>query len=101
MVERLVRNEEASGSNPLTSTKEIRTVDCRPYFFCMVIVRTAELSAVRVTSVRSARFLSSVRLTARGYSRHRRESAYLMQAHAVASFKIFFLLFTLICDIIT
>jgi len=45
----------------------------------MVIVRTAELSAVRATSIRSARFLSSVRLTARGYSRHRRESAYLHQ----------------------
>ena len=33
LVERLVRNEEASGSNPLISTTK-RTAMCRPFFVC-------------------------------------------------------------------
>ena len=45
LVERLVRNEEASGSNPLSSTKKYgwRLLSV---FFVALIVRTAELSAV-------------------------------------------------------
>ena len=34
LVERLVRNEEASGSNPLISTKKIGWQQ-PPYFFCI------------------------------------------------------------------
>ena len=48
LVERLVRNEEASGSNPLSSTKKARTVGAVLVFFVRLIVRTAALSAGRV-----------------------------------------------------
>ena len=37
LVERLVRNEEASGSNPLSSTKKTRRFDV---FFCFVAKRS-------------------------------------------------------------
>ena len=45
LVERLVRNEEASGSNPLSSTKKYGW-RLPSVFFVTLIVRTAELSAV-------------------------------------------------------
>ncbi len=45
LVERLVRNEEASGSNPLSSTKKIRMVFA-VRIFCTPIVGSAESSAV-------------------------------------------------------
>ena len=41
MVERLVRNEEASGSNPLISTKKIETAIAVLFF--AIIVRTVEV----------------------------------------------------------
>ncbi len=49
LVERLVRNEEASGSNPLSSTKKIKTglVPVFIFFWIELIVRNAELSAVQ------------------------------------------------------
>ena len=50
LVERLVRNEEASGSNPLSSTKKARTVGAVLVFFVRLIVRTAALSAGRARS---------------------------------------------------
>ena len=60
LVERLVRNEEASGSNPLSSTKtktRLRGV----FFVLWLIVRTAELSAVRARSVqRNTSFFRAV-----------------------------------------
>ncbi len=50
LVERLVRNEEASGSNPLSSTTK-RTAKRRPFFVVETSTyRTAELSAVRARS---------------------------------------------------
>ena len=50
LVERLVRNEEASGSNPLSSTKTKHAFG--RVFVLWLIVRTAALSAVRARSVR-------------------------------------------------
>ena len=48
LVERLVRNEEASGSNPLSSTKK-GTGFCL-FLFWSLIVRTADLTVVRARS---------------------------------------------------
>ena len=50
LVERLVRNEEASGSNPLISTTQRTAI---AVLFCVVEIsvhRTVELSAVRARS---------------------------------------------------
>ena len=52
LVERLVRNEEASGSNPLSSTKTKARHEGVFLFWWTASTRTAELSAVRVTSIR-------------------------------------------------
>ena len=49
LVERLVRNEEASGSNPLSSTKKYGW-QLPSVFFVRLIVRTADLTAVRARS---------------------------------------------------
>ena len=51
LVERLVRNEKASGSNPLISTKKRHAL--WRVLFLSIIVRNAELSAVRTRSIRS------------------------------------------------
>ena len=60
LVERLVRNEEASGSNPLSSTKKYGR-HLPSVFFVTLIVRTAELSAVRARSVqRNTSFFRAV-----------------------------------------
>ena len=48
LVERLVRNEKASGSNPLISTKKIRRNS--RLIFLSIIVRTAEVSALTLAS---------------------------------------------------
>ena len=53
------------------STKKIGRL-LSSYFF-VLIVRTAALSAVRATSVRNTKILSSAISTARGSPRHRRE----------------------------
>ena len=47
MVERLVRNEEASGSNPLISTKTKTRLRGVFFVLWLSVRRTAELSAVR------------------------------------------------------
>ena len=64
LVERLVRNEKASGSNPLISTKKIRRNS--RLIFLSIIVRTAEVSAVRATSVYTTPFITSAFLLVRG-----------------------------------
>ena len=56
LVERLVRNEEASGSNPLSSTKK-RTHRGVCSFFAWLTVRTAELTAVRARTAICRPFL--------------------------------------------
>ena len=59
LVERLVRNEEASGSNPLSSTKK-HGRRMPSVFFVRQTVRTAELSAVRASEQkRNCLYLSS------------------------------------------
>ena len=61
LVERLVRNEEASGSNPLSSTKKYGW-HLPSVFFVTLIVRTAELSAVRARSVRKSKLETTTKL---------------------------------------
>ena len=62
LVERLVRNEEASGSNPLSSTKT--KTRFRGVFFVLwlTVSRTAELSAVRARSIRRSKQETSTKL---------------------------------------
>ena len=76
LVERLVRNEEASGSNPLISTKK-RTHLLVRSFLVTISVRTAALlsGSGKETSVRNS-FLPPPR-SCRRRSRRRRVSAYL------------------------
>ena len=62
LVERLVRNEEASGSNPLSSTIKNTDGVCRPYFFVTLIERTAVLPAVRASNDRKRRMDEKTRL---------------------------------------
>lgn len=86
LVERLVRNEEASGSNPLISTKNDlnRTTGSDRSFFCVtLIVRAAELSAVRASVVRNERSISSVRLTATRSSRATRGYTFISTKNAL------------------
>ena len=55
LVERLVRNEEASGSNPLSSTKTKTRLWGVFFVLWLTVSRTAELSAVRASNVRNER----------------------------------------------
>ena len=55
LVERLVRNEEASGSNPLSSTKTKTRLRGGFFVLWLTVSRTAELSAVRASNVRNER----------------------------------------------
>ena len=64
LVERLVRNEEASGSNPLISTKKQGRRQ-PSLFFVSIIVRTAEFTAVRARSERGSLFLMRERIERR------------------------------------
>ena len=63
LVERLVRNEKASGSNPLISTKKRHAL--WRVLFLSIIVRNAELSAVRARSIRSTALISYTTSTVR------------------------------------
>ena len=55
LVERLVRNEEASGSNPLSSTKTKTRLRGVFFVLWLTVSQTAELSAVRASNVRKER----------------------------------------------
>ena len=62
LVERLVRNEEASGSNPLSSTKKEKTANAVFSFLVTLIVRTAVFSAGRASNVRNEKLNKRVNL---------------------------------------
>ena len=62
LVERLVRNEEASGSNPLSSTKTKTRLRGVFFVLWLTVSQTAELSAVRARR-QATFFLSSVKLS--------------------------------------
>ena len=75
----------------------------RPFFVCGISVRrSAELSAVRARSIRSAERISSVILTVRRCSRRRRESAYSRKKTSARrnAVNCFCLIFYFIHDII-
>ncbi len=65
LVERLVRNEEASGSNPLISTKTKTRLYGAFFVLWINVSRTAELSAIRTSEAErfSPTFSLSCRLS--------------------------------------
>ena len=70
LVERLVRNEEASGSNPLISTKTKARLYGVFFVLWISVHRNAVYAAGRARSIRSVVYISSVRLTVRRRPTH-------------------------------
>ena len=70
LVERLVRNEEASGSNPLISTKTKTRLYGVFFVLWISVHRNAVYAAGRARSIRSVGYISSVRLTVRRHPTH-------------------------------
>ena len=91
LVERLVRNEEASGSNPLSSTKKKEQIQPVPFFWWL-IVRTADLSALTLASSLFRRFAPYARATSANVSLNSiRNPSALRSSHATRGYVLAFL----------